>query len=38
MRTDNLGNPLVRVVTFGDETVADHFSAYWGQRRKWLGL
>lgn len=38
IRADNMGNPLVRVITFGDEAVADQFSTYWTQRRKWLGL
>ena len=38
VRSDSVGDHLVKIVTFADDIQADSFKSYWTQRRKWLGL
>lgn len=38
LSAESSGDPLVRVVTFDNDSTADMFSDYWTKRQKWLGL
>lgn len=38
MHADTQGDPLIKVVTFEDQGLAEQFQSYWSQRRRWLGL